>query len=91
MNHPKLRDGHKLLSHEEYPINDLPDDLVIKIAGYLVYLLYIGRKDISESDWGDAFANAINGQHLDSPIGIADVVKGKYLTMHCDSKYANLR
>lgn len=39
----------------------------------MVYLLYIGRKDISGSDWGDAFSEAIKGTHLDSPIGIADV------------------
>lgn len=42
-----------------------------------MYLLYIGRKDITGADWGDAFANAIDGIHLDSPIGIADVVLGK--------------
>lgn len=38
-----------------------------------MYLIYIGRKDISGGDWGDAFADAINGKHLDSPVGIADV------------------
>lgn len=37
-------------------------------------MLYIGRKDITGTDWGDAFSDAIGGKHLDSPIGIADVV-----------------
>lgn len=77
MRHPRLRDGHRLITSEIYPINEIPDDIIVKIAGYFTYLLYVGRKDISGSDWGDAFANAIDGIHLDSPIGIADVVKNK--------------
>lgn len=42
-----------------------------------MYLLYIGRTDITGTDWGDAFAQAIKGIHLDSPVGIADVVLDK--------------
>lgn len=77
MKHPRLRDGHKLVTSELYPLNEIPDDIIIKIAGYFAYLLYMGRKDITGEDWGDAFARAIDGSHLDSPVGIADVVKGK--------------
>lgn len=39
--------------------------------------MYIGRTDITGADWGDAFAQAIKGLHLDSPVGIADVVLNK--------------
>lgn len=74
---PRLRDSKNLTSHELYPLNVFPDNLVMKVGGYLVYLIYAGRKDISGSDWGDAFADAIGGVHLDSPVGIADVVHGK--------------
>lgn len=77
MRHPRLRDGHKLITRELYPINEIPDDIIVKIAGYFAYLLYVGRKDIKGDDWGDAFARAIGGIHLDSPVGIADVVLGK--------------
>lgn len=77
MKHPKLRDGHKLVTSELYPINEIPDDIIVKIAGYFSYLLYVGRKDVTGEDWGDAFAEAIGATHLDSPVGIADVVKGK--------------
>lgn len=77
MKHPRLRDGKKLLTSEPYPMNELPDNLIVKIGGYLVHLLYVGRKDITGADWGDAFSDAIGGQHLDSPVGIADVVLGK--------------
>lgn len=66
-----------LKSVEPYSINELPDELIKKTGSYLVYLLAIERKDITGTDWGDAFAAAIGGKHLDSPVGIADVVLGK--------------
>lgn len=77
MEHPRLRDGRKLVTNELYVMNELPDELIIRIGGYLTYLLYVGRKDIGGADWGDAFADAVGGEHLDSPVGIADVVLGK--------------
>lgn len=77
MEHPRLRDSKRLQTSEPYPMNELPEDLVVRIGGYLVHLLYIGRKDITGTDWGDAFADALGGEHLDSPCGIADVVLDK--------------
>lgn len=77
MKTPRLRDSNKVKTNEPYPMNELPEDLIVRIGGYLVHLLYIGRKDITGSDWGDAFSDAINGTHLDSPVGIADVVLDK--------------
>ena len=74
---PRLRDGKKLTEHELYPINIFPEEIVYNIAGYLLYLIYIGREDISGDDWGDAFADAIDGKHLERPLGIADVIHGK--------------
>ena len=95
MQHPKLRDGSKLQTHELYPMNEIPEDLIVKIGGSLVYTLFIGRKDITGSDWGDAFADAIGGKHLDSPVGIADVVYEKmawsiYLYITCYYNCSNL-
>lgn len=66
-----------MTTHTLYPLNVFPEELVRKIGAYLVYLIYTGRKDVSGNDWGDAFADAIGGVHLDSPVGIADVVFGK--------------
>lgn len=77
MMRPRLRDSKRLSTHDLYPLNVFPDDLIHKIGGYLIYLIYIGRKDISGDDWGDAFANSIGGNHLESPVGIADVVLGR--------------
>ena len=75
--HPRLRDSKKLTTKELYQLNVFPESLITEIGGYFVYLLYIGRTDITGTDWGDAFAQAINGTHLDSPVGIADVVLDK--------------
>ena len=77
MKRPKLRDSYKLQTSEPYPINEVPEDLIVKIGGYFVYLLCVGRKDLTGSDWGDVFSSAVGGTHLDSPVGIADVVLGK--------------
>ena len=74
---PKLRDSRKLDYSEDYPLNEIPERIITDIGGYMIYLLHIGRKDVSGSDWGDAFAQAIGGTHLDSPLGIVDVVKNK--------------
>lgn len=74
---PRLRDSKHLTTETLYPINVFPKELINDIGAYLVYLIYTGRKDISGEDWGDAFADAIEGKHLDSPVGIADVVLGK--------------
>lgn len=74
MLHPKLRDIKKLHTQEPYPINEMPEDLVIRIGANIIFLLCIGRRDIGGDDWGDAFADAIGGTHLSSPVGIADVV-----------------
>lgn len=74
---PRLRDSKHLTTKSLYPLNVIPSEIITKIGSYLVYLLYIGRKDVSGSDWGDAFADSIGGIHLDSPVGIADVVLDK--------------
>jgi len=77
MKHPRLRDSKKLQTNEIYPLNEIPKDLIVNIGGYFVYLLCVGRTDIGGNDWGDAFADAIGGTHLASPVGIADVTLDK--------------
>lgn len=74
---PRLRDSGRALGHEPYYLNDIPKEVIRSIGGYFIYLLHMGRKDITGEDWGDAFAEAVKGKHLDSPLGIADVVSGR--------------
>lgn len=77
MQHPKLRDQKRLRVKDAYPLNEIPDEVIYSICGNFVFLLYTGRNDISGDDWGDAFADAMGGTHLKSPLGIADVVLNK--------------
>ena len=83
MKNPKLRSNNKFVITNNvfnnnilYPLNEIPYNIIRSICGYFVYLIYIGNKDIKGNDWEHAFASAINGIHLDSPISIADVVLG---------------
>ena len=74
MQRPKLRDNKKFKSCEPYALGDIPDDTIRRIGKWIVYSYSIGKRDIDGEDWGDIFAKAINGDHLNSPIGLADVV-----------------
>ncbi len=71
---PRLRDSSRLVTHELYPLGQIPDDIIIRISQYIVFLLATGRKDMDGNEWGDGFAYAIGGSHLASPLGIADVI-----------------
>lgn len=70
---PRLRDSSHL-AQELYPLSQIPNDIIKRISAYIVYLIASGRKDMTGDEWGDAFAYAIGGTHLRSPLGIADVV-----------------
>jgi hypothetical protein len=77
MQKPKLRDSKNRTGSEPFALNEIPDTVIQAIGGHLVYLISIGRTDISGDDWGDALSSAIGGKHLASPLGIADVVLNK--------------
>lgn len=77
MRNPKLRDSKRLLTNEPYPINEIPNEIIKLIGKQIVYMLCVGYKDLSGDEWGDVFAKAVGGEHLQSPVGIADVVLGK--------------
>jgi hypothetical protein len=76
MERPRLRDNRGRDPFELYPIGQLPDDVILRISKYIVFLFSVGNKDLSGDGWGDAFAYGIDGTHLESPLGIADVVLG---------------
>lgn len=74
MQRPKLRDNKQKKIYELYPIGNIPDAIICEIGKWMVYNFAIGKTDISGEDWGDIFAKAIVGEHLKSPLGLADVV-----------------
>lgn len=71
---PRLRGGWT--SPTPYQLGQIPDSVIHSIAGSIVYLSAVGRTDLSGDDWGDIFAAAVNGVHLQSPLGIADIALG---------------
>lgn len=73
-NRPKLRDGNSSRVYELYPLGDIPNNTICEIGKWIVYNFAVGKSDISGEDWGDIFAKSISGDHLSSPIGLADVV-----------------
>jgi len=48
--------------------------VIYEIGRWLIYNFAIGKSKISGEDWGDIFAKSIDGEHLSSPVGLADVV-----------------
>lgn len=43
---PKLRDAKHRKSKEPFQLNDIPDDVIHKVAAHLIYLISTGRSDI---------------------------------------------
>ena len=61
-----------------YPIDNVQEDIIIKIAGSIIYLIYTGRNDMTGDDWRQYLCKCDRGRApLSSPLGIADVVKDK--------------
>jgi len=74
MQRPKLRDNKGKREYELYPLGQIPDDVIYTIGKWMTYYFAIGKSDIDGEDWGDIFAKAVNGGHMNSPIGLADVI-----------------
>lgn len=74
MQKPRLKDNKNNKVYELYPLGQIPKDIICNIAKWIVYYFSIGKNDISGEDWGDIFAKAIEADHLNSPIGLADVI-----------------
>jgi hypothetical protein len=74
MQRPKLRDNKGKGPFELYPLGQIPDEVIYSIGKWMAYYFAVGKSDIDGEDWGDIFAKAINGGHMNSPIGLADVV-----------------
>jgi hypothetical protein len=74
MQRPRLRDNKGKEPFELYPLGQIPDESIIEIGKWMTYHFAVGKADIDGEDWGDIFAKAIGGEHLGSPLGLADVV-----------------
>ena len=66
--------GNKRRLTAPWPLGALPHSVITEIGKYLVHRLAIGHTDITGDDFGSIFAQAIDGEHKSSPLGIADVI-----------------
>ena len=74
MQRPRLRDNKGKRQFELYPLGQIPPNMICKIGKCFTYQYLVGSKDLTGSMWGDVFAIGIGGTHLDSPLGLADVI-----------------
>ena len=72
----RLRDSRVGSSNYPYPwvLGDIPDDVLVKIGARFVHVFASGYTDISGNQFAQIFADTADGKHLQSPLGIADVV-----------------
>jgi hypothetical protein len=66
--------GHKSRLEGPWPLGSFPDKVIVAIGRQIVHRLAIGNSDITGDDFGTIFSEAIGGNHLASPLGIADVL-----------------
>ena len=70
---PRLRGRRN--SPTPYPLGQIPDSIIRSIASNIVYSSAVGVP-VDDKNWPNFFAAAVNGTHLNAPLGIADVVLG---------------
>ena len=66
--------GHKSRLQNSWALGSFPRKVILALGKQFVHRMAIGHADIAGDDFGTIFANAIEGTHLSSPLGIADVV-----------------
>ncbi len=60
-----------------WPLGSFPHDIMINVGKGLAHALIVKSIDISGDGFGTIYADAVEGSHLASPVGIADVVVNK--------------
>lgn len=61
--------------HSPYPLGEFPAAVIRSIGQQVTHRIAIGSADITGDDFGTIFAEAIDGEHRSSPLGLADVVR----------------
>ena len=57
-----------------YPLGEIPREAAITVGKQIVHRFAVGHANITGDDFGGIFANAIDGVHRASPLGVADVI-----------------
>ncbi|MDE0083249.1 MAG: hypothetical protein OXT72_11450 [Gammaproteobacteria bacterium] len=56
-----------------WPVGEIPNRVLYSLGKQFVHRMAIGFGDIDGNDFGTIFANAVDGDHRASPLGLADV------------------
>lgn len=70
---PRLR-GQNTAHKNKWQLGFIPDEVLFKIGEQITHRLAVGNVDIKGDDFGNIFANSIDGIHRESPLGVADVL-----------------
>lgn len=63
--------GNKNRLQSAWALGSLPRKVITGIGKQLVHRIAVGHSDITGNDFGTIFADAIEGTHRESPLGIA--------------------
>ena len=74
MKDPRLK-GRPPRNSGIWPIGSIPDTVLFGISRQIVHRLATGHADITGDDFGTIFANAVDGEHIQSSLGVSDVVR----------------
>lgn len=66
--------GKRNRLQNSWPLGSLPRKVIVALGRQLVHRMAVGHSDITGDDFATIFADAVEGSHLSSPLGVADVV-----------------
>lgn len=69
----RIRTRSGYTTHEPYPLNGFSISIIGELGKLLVYSQAVGNADVGGNEFSRMFAEAIQGNALNQPLGIADV------------------
>jgi len=69
---PQIKTRSGFRKEEPYPLNQFPSNIIESLSRHIVSLLATGNADMTGDMFGRMFADSIEGQALEAPLGIVD-------------------
>lgn len=87
---PRLRGVNSSRERSIYALNAIPKNIIVKFFAHIVYLLSVGKEDLTGDDVSIAFAKAIDGEFHKTPNGLIDVSKNNQAWSIKTVKFENI-